>query len=189
MAILNGQLAGGTRLVQSELAKQLDVSTTPVREALRDLASEGLILIDPHRGGVVNELDDAEVDEVYQIRLRLEPYALELAMDQVTEEGLSRAADMHEAMSAAPDSAAWVQLNREFHMALYDMANRPRLVALIKSLQDASVMAVSAKLQRIPNLRRTANAEHGELLEAIHNQDRDRAAAVIRDHLSQPQRV
>ena len=108
MAILNGQLAGGTRLVQSELAKQLDVSTTPVREALRDLASEGLILIDPHRGGVVNELGEAEVNEVYQIRLRLEPYALELAMDQVTDEGLSRAAEMHEAMSAAPDSASWV---------------------------------------------------------------------------------
>jgi len=188
LAILNGQLPGGTRLVQSDIAKRLDVSTTPVREALRDLASENLIRIDPHRGGVVCELDENDVQEVYQIRRHLEPLALELAMKVMTDEAIDRAAKLHEAMSAAPHSAAWVQLNRDFHMALYEMANRPRLVSLVRSLQDASVMAVSAKLQLLPNLREEANIEHGHLLDAVRSRDLEAARAVIVQHVTMPMR-
>ncbi len=186
LAILNGQLPGGTRLVQSDIAKQLEVSTTPVREALRDLASEGLIQIDPHRGGVVSELNEDDLQEVYQIRQRLEPLALELAMANVTDGAIHRARELHDAMSAAPHSAAWVQLNRDFHMAIYEMAGRPRLVSLLRSLQDASVMAVSAKLQRFPNARQGANSEHGQLLDAVERRDLDGAVAVILQHVTMP---
>ena len=184
LAILNGQLPGGTRLVQSDIAKRLEVSTTPVREALRDLASEGLIRIDAHRGGVVSELDEGDLQEVYQIRQRLEPLALELAMPAMTDEVIDRAGELHEAMSEAPHSAAWVQLNRDFHMTIYEVADRPRLVSLVRSLQDASVMAVSAKLQRIPNVREFANSEHGQLLEAIRRRDLDGAIEVILQHVT-----
>jgi DNA-binding GntR family transcriptional regulator len=184
LAILDGQMPGGTRLVQSDLAKQLAVSTTPVREALRDLASEGLIRIDPHRGAVVAELDEEGLQEVYQIRQRLEPLAVEIAMPMLTDEALDRATRLHHAMSAAPRSAAWVQLNREFHMSIYELANRPRLVAMIGSLQDASVMAVSAKLARIPNIRQIANDEHGQLLDALRRRDLDAAVAVILEHVT-----
>ena len=184
LAILKGDLPGGTRLVQSDIAKRLDVSTTPVREALRDLASENLIRIDPHRGGVVCELDESDILEVYQIRRQLEPLALELAMPLMTEEAIARAEALHEAMSAAPHSAAWVQLNRDFHMAIYEVANRPRLVSLVRSLQDASVMAVNAKLQRLPNLREIANVEHGHLLDALRNRDLEAALDVILKHVT-----
>lgn len=182
--ILNGQLPGGTRLVQSDIAKQLDVSTTPVREALRDLASEGLIRIDPHRGGVVAELDKDDLTEVYQIRRRLEPMALEFAMPLITDERIDRAAELHDAMSAAPHSAAWVQLNREFHMTIYEASNLQRLTSLIGSLQDASVMAVSARLQRMPGVRHTANDEHSQLLDAVRRRNLDEAVAVLLYHLS-----
>jgi DNA-binding GntR family transcriptional regulator len=67
-AILTGQIPGGSRLVQTDLAAQLSLNTTPVREALRDLATEGLIRFDPHRGAVVHRLTQREVDEVYRIR-------------------------------------------------------------------------------------------------------------------------
>ncbi|MGI9604666.1 MAG: GntR family transcriptional regulator [Acidimicrobiales bacterium] len=184
MSILNGQLPGGTRLVQSDIAKQLDVSTTPVREALRDLTSEGLIEMDPHRGGMVAELDRDDLAEVYQIRRRLETMALELAMPQITEEELERLDELHAAMTAAPNSATWVQLNREFHMTIYQAARMNRLVPLIKSLQDASVMAVSARIQRVPEMRQSANDEHGQLLDAIKRQNLDEAIAVLQYHLS-----
>lgn len=189
VAILNGQLPGGSRLVQSDVATQLNVSTTPVREALRDLASEGLIRIDPHRGGVVSELDTADLDEVYEIRMQLEPLALQLAIPEITDEALDYAAELHEAMNAAPDGAAWVALNRDFHIALYSMANRPRLVSLVRTLQDASVMAVSARLQRVPDLRRTANAEHAQLLEAMRDRDTGKATTILRAHLSMAHRL
>ena len=184
LLILNGDLPGGTRLVQSDLARQLDVSTTPVREALRDLASEGLIRIDAHRGAVVSELDQDDLEEVYQIRQLLEPLAVELAFPQMTQEALDRATELHEAMSAAPHSAAWVQLNRDFHMTIYEMSGRPRLVALLRSLQDASVMALSAKLQEIPSLRTVAIAEHGQLLDALRAGDLEGAKAVILEHVT-----
>jgi DNA-binding GntR family transcriptional regulator len=184
LAILNGQLAGGTRLVQSELASQLDVSTTPVREALRDLASEGLIRIDPHHGGVVAELDEEDLREVYQIRQRIEPFALEVAMPFITDEILDRIEELHEAMSAAPNSAAWVQLNRDFHMTIYEASNQDRLVAMVRSLQDASVMAVSARIQQLPELRDLANKEHGELIEALRAKDVERAKSVIMHHVT-----
>ena len=184
MAILNGQLAGGTRLVQSDLATQLQVSTTPVREALRDLASEGLIRIDAHRGAVVSELDEADLKEVYQIRRRLEPMAIEMAMPRLTDEVLERAGELHAAMSAAPNSASWVQLNREFHMTIYEVSNQHRLVTLIRSLQDASVMAVSARLLRRSEVRTLANDEHGQLLDALRDRDLERATAIILHHVT-----
>jgi len=184
MAILDGQLPGGTRLVQSDLAAQLEVSTTPVREALRDLASEGLIRIDPHHGGVVAELDEDDLREVYQIRQRIEPFALEVAMPFLTEEILDRAQELHDEMSAAPHSAAWVQLNRDFHMTIYEASNQHRLVAMVRSLQDASVMAVSARIQRLPNVRDVANREHGELIVALRARDIVTAKSVIMHHVT-----
>ena len=184
MAILNGQLPGGTRLVQSDLAAQLEVSTTPVREALRDLASEGLIRIDPHHGGVVAELDEDDLREVYQIRQRIEPFALEVAMPFLTEEILDRAQELHDEMSAAPHSAAWVQLNRNFHMTIYEASNQNRLVSMVRSLQDASVMAVSARIQRLPTVREVANREHGELIEALRARDIVTAKSVIMHHVT-----
>ena len=184
IAILNGQLAGGTRLVQSDLAPQLKVSTTPVREALRDLASEGLIRIDPHHGGVVAELDEEDLEEVYQIRRRLEPLAVELAIPRLTDEILDRATDLHDQMSAAPNSAAWVQLNRDFHMTLYEASNQHRLVTLVRSLQDASVMAVSARLQILPHARIRANAQHQELLDAMRKGDVKTAQDVVLNHVT-----
>lgn len=184
LAILNGQLPGGTRLVQSDLAAQLEVSTTPVREALRDLASEGLIRIDPHHGGVVAELDEEDLREVYQIRQRIEPFALEMAMPKITEEILQRCEELHEAMSAAPNSATWVQLNRDFHMTIYEASEQERLVTMVRSLQDASVMAVSARIQDLAGARDSANKEHGELIEALRAGDLERSKAVIMHHVT-----
>ena len=184
MAILNGQLPGGTRLVQSDLAAQLEVSTTPVREALRDLASEGLIRIDPHHGGVVAELDEDDLREVYQIRQRIEPFALEVAMPFLTDEILDRAQELHDQMSAAPNSASWVQLNRDFHMTIYEASNQHRLVAMVRSLQDASVMAVSSRIQRLPDVRVVANREHGELIAALRTRDIVTAKSVIMHHVT-----
>lgn len=183
-AILNGQLSGGTRLVQSDLADRLNVSTTPVREALRDLASEGLIRVDPHHGGVVAELDEDDLREVYQIRQRLEPLALELAMPLMTDEILDRCEALHKKMCDEPNSAEWVNLNREFHMTIYAASEQQRLVTMVGSLQDASVMAVSTRIQGLPAVREGANSEHGDLIAALRDRDLERAQAVIMHHLA-----
>lgn len=183
MGILNGLLPGGSRLVQSDLAAQLEVSTTPVREALRDLASEGLIQIDPHRGGIVCQLDLDDVEEIYLMLQHLEPLAIRLAAPNLTPDDIAKARELHEAMSAAPDSAAWVELNRKFHMALCKPSNHPRLVATIQKLQDGSVMAVSTNIQ-VASSRSEANKEHGQLIDALEVGDVDRAVEVVLEHIS-----
>lgn len=182
-AILSGELRGGTRLVQADLASMLEVSTTPVREALRDLASESLIRFDPHRGAVVQELSGDELREIYMIREILEPFALRLAVPKVTPDLLDRLRALHEKMESEPHSAEWVDANRLFHLSIYEAAGFPRLSAIIKGLEDASVMYIGASLNDVEGLRETAVHDHGAILAALEKGDADAAVEAVVTHL------
>lgn len=182
-AILSGEIPGGTRLVQADLADLLDVSTTPVREALRDLASEGLVRLDAHRGGVVHELSAEEVAEIYEIRRVLEPEAMRMAAKNITDDVLDRVEAINERMRGVLGSTEFVDLNREFHLAIYDVAGSQRLVGILKSLLDASVMYVSASIQHEPNLRNLAVEDHARIVEALRDRDGERAADEIIQHM------
>ena len=181
--ILNGTLPGGTRLAQTDIAKQLGVSTTPVREALRDLASEGLVVIDPHRGGFVMELNRDDVFEIYEIRYHLEPIALRHALPFIDDEIIERLDQLNEEMTATSHLPTWVELNRDFHMTLYGPANRPRLLSIIGSVQDGSVMAVAGRLAHTLGVRDEANQEHADLVDALRDRDSERAMALLQHHL------
>lgn len=181
--ILTGTLAGGTRLVQAEIADQLQVSTTPVREALRDLATEGLIRLDTHRGAVVRSIDPREAREIYDLRLMLEPMAMRKAAAHITEDELARAEELHERMTNAADSAEWVDLNRRFHQLLTGAGRGTRLPALVASLQDSSAIYVGAVIQSTPQLRAKGDAEHRLMLEALRQRDDKAAAEAICVHL------
>jgi len=100
-AILGGELVGGTRLVQADLAAALETSTTPVREALRDLTSEGLIRSDPHRGSVVYEPNAYELDEIYQICRVLEPLAIRHAVEHIDDDLIFRLQKLTNACSTS----------------------------------------------------------------------------------------
>jgi len=184
--ILNGKLLGGTRLGQTDIAERLGVSTTPVREALRDLASEGLVVIDPHRGGFVQELNRDDVIEAYQIRQQLEPMALKFAMPLITDDDVERLVQLNDELGSAPHLAAWIQLNNSFHMAIYEPTKptRPRLVSIIGSLHDATVMAVGARLTHTTGVREEVHEEHCQLIDAIRRRDLDEALTVLEHHLA-----
>lgn len=186
-SILSGELPGGTRLVQAELAEALDVSTTPVREALRDLASEGLVQLDAHRGGIVRELQPDELTEIYEIRKILEPEAMRLAVGRITDEALQRFEDLHEQMQQSDSAVDFLLLNREFHLSMYDAVDSPRLMGILTGLLDASAMYVGAAISSRPDLRIQAVADHVDILAAIRSGDADAAAAAILDHLRIPQ--
>src|SRR5919106_6460717 len=121
-AILTGRIPGGTRLVQADLAEQLKVSTTPVREALRDLATEGLIKLDAHRGAEVRSLSGPEVSEIYRIRSILEPEAMRLAIERISDEEIATAAKFQARADEETDTAAWTELNQQFHKVFVDAA-------------------------------------------------------------------
>jgi DNA-binding GntR family transcriptional regulator len=185
-AILSGEMSSGSRLVQAELAANLDVSTTPVREALRDLASEGLIRFDPHRGAVVTELRSEELDDIYEIRRILEPHAMRLAVPQIKEGTLQTLRKLHDRMQEERHSATFVDLNRTFHMAIYETGVSSRLIQILRGLEDAAVMYIGASLKTVPGLRDKAIHDHGEILAAIEASDVEAAVVAIQEHLELP---
>jgi DNA-binding GntR family transcriptional regulator len=182
-AILSGALPAGTRLVQSDLSARLRVSTTPVREALRDLTAEGLIVFDPHIGAVVRQLDRAEVGEIYEIRKLLEPLAIAKAIKQITDAELADADRLMAAMDDEANSADWTDLNREFHELISKAGRSPILEGMISNVSDRAAIYVAHSAKSSPERFRQGNREHRDLLDAIRSRNVARAQAILIDHL------
>lgn len=182
-AILGGVLPAGTRLVQAELAAQFGVSNTPVREAMRQLATEGLIQFDSYRGAVVRTPSLDEVREVYEIRLLLEPVAIRKAVERITPAELGRAGELQREMVGTEDVGAWVLLNRRFHGTLIEAAHSPKLAAIIGGLEDAATSQVALSIKADFRRVTDGNSEHLQILEAVEDRDADRAAELTAEHL------
>jgi DNA-binding GntR family transcriptional regulator len=185
-AILRGDLSGGARLIQADLASMLNVSTTPVREALRDLATEGLITLDRHRGGVVRELDWQEMEEIRMIRHQLEPLAVRLVVERITDEELSEAERLRQRMAKERDLGNWVELNTQFHLVFHESTGVKRLASILKGFEESSTVYVAQAQRWHPEIRRRADDEHQALIEAFRSRDTERAAAVMQGHAAMP---
>jgi|SRR5690242_15468561 len=182
-AILNGKLPGGTRLIQAELAAQLNVSNTPVREALRDLAGEGLVVFDPHRGSRVRSLDLDEVRELYEMRIALEPLMVRRVMATITAEQLDRAEALCHQLEKTTNLSEWSELNREFHALLALPDRSSRLATVLSGLRDSSSMYVAISLGANDERVGESNTEHAQLIEYYRNRDTKRAIAMTVQHL------
>jgi DNA-binding GntR family transcriptional regulator len=182
-AILSGDLPGGSRLIQADLATQLQVSTTPVREALRDLATEGLITLDRHRGGVVRELNWDDMEEINRIRQQLDPLAIPLAVTGITEDQLAAAEELCDQMAAEEDLSRWVDLNRRFHGLFYAATRSSRLEAILGGLEESATAYVAQAQRSHPEIRRRANAAHRELVAAARERDAAKGLAAMDGHV------
>ena len=182
-AILTGTIPSGTRLVQADIAQQLQVSTTPVREALRDLATEGLIKLDAHRGAEVKSLTGDEVVEIYHLRSLLEPAAMRMAVARITEEEIAAAEAIQASADTEQDTAAWVDLNHRFHTIFLQASGSQRLAGILQALHDAAGMYIAATLLRHGDRRTHANDEHHDLLRAVRARDADAAIEIQMSHV------
>lgn len=160
-----------------------------MREALRDLANEQMIRLDAHRGGIVHELTDRDLDEILDLRLLLEVEAMRRAAALITPVQLGRAQALHEEMQTTGETAGWVMLNRRFHIALYEAADRPRLLGMVRNLLDASVMYVTAAEAHLPDQRERAGRDHAIILRRLERRDIDGAVAAITGHIDIPRSV
>jgi DNA-binding GntR family transcriptional regulator len=185
-AILRGDLPGGSRLVQTEIATQLGVSTTPVREAMRDLASEGLITLDSHRIGTVRLPDWDEMVEIIEIRRALEDFAVSQAMANITSAQLSRARIMADDLSHEEDLGSWVQKNSEFHSIFHHATHTKRLGTMLQALEEAGGVFVAQAQRLHPEIRRRAIDDHFALLEAYEAKDVARAIEIQHGHINLP---
>jgi len=182
-AITTGHLRANQPLPQDEIAAQLNVSHIPVREALRQLQSEGLVTYQPNRGAQVSALGPDEIREIYDIRAILETAAIRHAVTRLTEAELRRADDILSAVEAATDGAEWGSLDVDFHELIYRLDDRPRLRELIDGLLrrvDRYWLMLGLMLTHREQFER----EHRALLEAVNARDGDRAAELLGRHLA-----
>lgn len=184
--IASGHLAAGTRLRQVEVAQRFEVSTTPVREAFGLLQSEGLVQIDTHRGVTVFLPTSADLVEHYEIRMALEMMAAEKAAAQFQAQDAPPLIAILDEMHTTNDAVRYVELNQQFHMKLYSLAGRTRLVTMIEELRNASIaynhLYAAAD---VPKDTERLDREHREILAACSANDPVRAANAVRHHIQQ----
>jgi len=185
-AILRGDLPGGSRLIQTEIASQLDVSTTPVREAMRDLASQGLISLDSHRIGTVRKPDWDEMTEIVVVRRALERPAIERWMKNLTAEDVQTARRLADELAEIEDTGTWVQKNNEFHAVFHHATSTKRLGGILVDLESAGNVFVAQAQRLAPEMRKRAIADHYALLDAHEAGDVDRAYEIQYDHVNLP---
>jgi DNA-binding GntR family transcriptional regulator len=183
LAIVRGQLAPGQPLGQQELARQFGLSRAPVREALRQLEAEGLIVSYPHRGAVVAVLTPEDVEEVFLIRHSLESTALRLAVPKMTDSDIRRAEAVIEETDGNPNPTHMGELNWAFHESLYLPCGLPRLLGMIKGLNNNTLRYQHVAFVAL-HLKHQSQGQHREILEACRARDVESAVGALGRHLS-----
>ena len=184
--ILDGRLRAGERIHQEAVADRFGTSRLPVREALRQLQNEGLVVVLPNMGAHVVRLDQAELAEVYLLRERLEPLAVERSAPALSADhlaGLRREAAWMEENDPEGREGEWLTHDRAFHMASFAGAGLPRLLTIIESLWNVAEQYRRAYLSiRVGSLEPTL-LEHRLLLDALERHDGEDAARVLEMHI------
>lgn len=183
--ILRGDREGGEWLREGDLATSLGVSRTPVREALRRLAAEGLVRHEPHRGVQVESWSIHDLDEIFSLRAVLEPWGCGLAAtsglaDLDALDGLAHAMDA--AAEGRPDLDEITRLNNRFHRAVMDASGNTRLSQLVATVVEVPLVWRTFSHYSPAAMRRSL-AHHHELVDALRAQDPAWAESVMRSHV------
>lgn len=183
--ILDGTLEPGSPLSERQLGAQLSVSRTPLREALRSLAGEGLVLLLPRRGAQVARLSAGDVDHIFPVIEALEALAGALACEAMSDPEITQVKMLHARMVAAykaSDEGTFFELNRQIHERILAGAGNPVLLRTYESLSGqvrrARFMALNTKQQW-----RQAVREHEEIIAALSARDGERLSAALHTHL------
>ena len=179
--IVEGELRPGTVLDQAALARDLDVSTTPVREALRRLEMEKLVEMRSHRDARIVLVSPQDFRYLYEVRLELDPLAAGLTAERATKAEIDAIARLASAQGRT--ALKQTSANRRFHRAVYSACHNPVLVGQLDSLWDRTDSYRLALLSAYPGEAALANHEHTAIAEAIRARNADEARALTRAHL------
>lgn len=172
----------GTVLNQNQVAKQLGVSRIPVREALRTLSSEGLVILQPGQGARVVELDKADMADLYDLRLKLEPVLAGEIIDNISPAETRALHRLAEEMAKSDDRDHWSTLNFSFHERMYSMVDRPHTVRIILQVMELVEPYSRVYVHVLSGINR-ASHEHSLMIDALHDGDAEALEQEIRDHL------
>ena len=189
--ILSGDLAMGARIIETRIAEHLGQSRTPIREALRLLASDGLVVFEPNRGYEVVCYTPADVREIYSCRVLLESEAVRLVADRglsperaASLEALLDEADAAFAAELAPEilRQQFLAVNNQFHQLLYAGCGNEMLLSMIRKVTDIPV-GIRHYFRFSDDLLAGSHAAHRKIFQATVNRQPERASALMREHI------
>ena len=190
-AIISGSLKAGCKVSEPELAERFGISRTPIREAFRQLESEGYLTVIPRRGAVVSEFNLKEVEDFYAIKSILEGYAARRACERLTDKELDRLESINTRLSELADNndgKGFFKLHDEFHAIFINASDNEKLKEMIYSLiirfQRLRHMSLS-----VPGRMKISVREHERILEAFRQKDADSAANLVQKNAEYGGRV
>jgi DNA-binding GntR family transcriptional regulator len=184
-AIMAGTLRAGERMMEIQLAEEMGVSRTPVREAIRKLELEGFVVMVPRKGAYVADISIKDINEVFEIRTALDALAAGLAAERITEEELEQLERLLVEIGASielGDIERAVDIDTQFHDVLYKASRNDRLVGIIGNLRELFQRFRTISMGYPGRLKDTVE-EHKRLVEAISQRDVELAQNLAREHM------
>ncbi len=184
-AILKGELKPGERLMEIQLAQRLGVSRTPVREAIRKLELEGLVLMIPRRGAIVAEITVQDLEDVLEVRAALEELAVRRACEHITEEQLQeleKAANEFKRGLETQNLLACVETDMAFHEIIYHAAQNKRLLQMLLNLRE-QMYRYRLEYLKDRRMHKLLIEEHDTIRYALKKHDAAKAGSAMRVHI------
>lgn len=184
-AILKGELEPGERLMEIQLAERLGVSRTPIREAIRKLELEGLVLMIPRKGAEVAKISEKSLRDVLEVRRSLEELAIELACARMTEEdidALNHAQNDFRVAVKQGDAMTIAESDEHFHDIIYNGTGNTRLVQILNNLRE-QMYRYRLEYIKDEDKRQILLVEHDQILKAIRDRHVAEAKAAAREHI------
>jgi DNA-binding GntR family transcriptional regulator len=185
-AIVTGRLKPGDRLPEERLAQELRISRTPIREALRQLQTEGLVEVPRNRGARVRVHTEAELDDVYQLRALLEGFAARRAADRVSAAQITEmreSCERYERLDVKAEHDALLEENDRFHRIIFEAAGSELLTGILRQVTVIPRAAYRAFVGFTETERRASVEDHRRLTSALEQHDGERAELIARGHI------
>jgi DNA-binding GntR family transcriptional regulator len=190
-AIIHGSVAPGDRLVENRLAEALDISRTPIREAIHKLEREGWLRKLPRGGFTVVNLTQKDIEETFGIRSVLESYAARLAALNHRKEELVPLEEKIQEFQRCLDAGRTDELSRintDFHNLFYELSRSPRLIKMIHDLRD-QIYRFRRIILQVESMAKVSNQDHVKMLRAIRRRDADRVEGLVKEHILRGQKI
>ncbi|MEY8339160.1 GntR family transcriptional regulator [Lachnospiraceae bacterium 62-35] len=184
-AILKGELAPGERLMEIQLADRLGVSRTPIREAIRKLELEGLVLMIPRKGAEVARISEKSLKDVLEVRRAMEELAIELACQRMESDDIKDLSEAHYRFSEAVRGGEPMEIaeaDEHFHDIIYEGTGNVRLVQLINNLRE-QMYRYRLEYVKDADKRQILLSEHERILKAVRERKTEEARELIRVHI------
>lgn len=190
-AIITGEFAPGERLMEIVLAERLGVSRTPVREAIRKLELEGLVVMVPRKGAEVARITEDSLKEVLEVRCALEVLAVGLACQRITDEGRERLKNAHEEFVKSVQRGDTLEIansDEAFHECIFELTNNKRLLQIITNLKE-QMYRYRMEYVKDVGYHEDLISEHEKMLQAILNGDTETAEEIMRNHIHNQEEI